>query len=168
MCHSYFSFAFIQHRCFLVQKVEEPWEDTSNFFIKVYCYFLLKFSTQKYIVPCINSFENHSFSVNDSYLNFGSTIQLLSTGTALGEPISMQALALPNFCFTSFNTQCRVYSRFCLCLVLLLILCSLAGFVGCVRLVLECQINLQWSSNNSISHILKRSLIIKRGMNNRA
>lgn len=165
MCHSYFSFAFIQHRGFLVQKVEEPWEDTSNFFIKVYCYFLLKFSTQKYIASCINSFENHSFSVNDSYLNFGSTIQLLSTGTALGEPISMQALALPNFCFTSFNTQCRVYSCFCLCLVLLLILCSLAGFIGCVRLV---HINLQWSSNNSISHILKRSLIIKRGMNSRA
>lgn len=107
MHHSYFSFAFIQHRGFLVQKAEEPREDTSNFFIKVYCYFLLKFSTQKYIVPCINSFENHSFSVNDSYLNFGSTIQLLSTGTALGEPISMQALALPNFCFTSSNTQYR-------------------------------------------------------------
>lgn len=48
-------------------------------------------------MPCINSFENHSLSVNDFYLDFGSTIQLLSTGTALEEPISMQALALPNF-----------------------------------------------------------------------
>lgn len=90
----------------------------------------------------------------------------LSTGIAFGEPIPIQVLTLLNSCSTSFNIQSGGYSNSVY--ICLLILCSLAGFVGHARLALECHINLQWSSNNSTSHILKRSLIIKRGVNNRA